>query len=69
MTLINHGSDTVVYNETLLNLNKTGEIRFNETDFTLFMIVKNVEHHQGALNDRGDPLNPIFLEEGIEKYV
>lgn len=58
------------YTESLLNLNKTGEINLEETQYQFFIVMKNLNYNKNIIG-KGDQdhLQPIFLDEDIERYI
>ena len=44
LKLIQYDDDTIQYNETLVNLNETGEVSYADTEFTMFFVLKNLNY-------------------------
>ena len=58
------------YTESLVNLNDTGEIKFSETGFVVFGVLKNLNYMRKTMKKTDlEHLQPIFLDENVERYV
>lgn len=68
--LLTYDNDTLMYTESLIDLNKTDAISYNSTDFYFFGVLKNLNYKKKAKNVPGDEaVNPIFLEENLDRYI
>ena len=70
MKLLTYGDDTMQYTESLVELNSTGPLRFHDTGFFMFGVLKNLDYHKSLSNHTGtEHSNPIFLEENVERFI
>lgn len=70
LTLFQHGDDSVQYNETLIDLNSTGEINYKDTGFRMFVTLKNLQHDMISKGEDVDQIpQSIFLEDDVERYI
>ena len=61
--LLTYGDDNMQYTESLVDLNSTGPIRFNETDFFVFGVLKNLDYNRRIGNKTDeDHHSPVFLD-------
>ena len=69
--LVAYDDDKVQYNETLSDLNTTGQISYANTSFNMFMILKNINRQERKKGKKknDDQFHPIFIEEGVERYI
>ena len=58
------------YTESLIEKEGRSEVDYHDTNFRVFMVLKNHKHHYYShdLSDLGDSL-PIYLNEEVERYI
>lgn len=68
--MVYYGNDNMQYTESLLNLNETGAISYSDTEFQMFMVLRNLNYGRRLLNKTdADHMQPIFLDEDVERYI